>query len=63
MFLLWVTFIDVLQNDYKMIKSGMSDMQEWTGEVLESMKTSFLCFSLCMFKIYGRVRKQFLQLL
>ena len=30
----------------------MSDMQEWTEEVLESNKTLFLCFSFCMFKFY-----------
>ena len=27
-------------------------MQEWTEEVLESNKTLFLCFSLCMFKLW-----------
>ena len=37
-------------------------MQECTEEVLEPNKTLFLCFSLCMFKIYDRVRKQFSQL-
>ena len=38
-------------------------MQEWTEEILEPNKTlvSFF-FTLCMFKIYVRVRKQFLQL-
>ena len=46
----------------KWLKVGMSDMQEWTEEVLEPNKTLFLCFSLCMLKIYDRVRKQFLQL-
>ena len=46
----------------KWLKVGMSDMQEWTEEVLEPNKNLFLCFSLCMFKIYDRVRKQFLQL-
>ena len=46
----------------KWLKVGMSDMQEWTEEVLESNKTLFLCFSLGMVKIYDRVRKQFLQL-
>ena len=46
----------------KWVKVGMSDMQEWTEEVLEPNKTLFLCFSLCMFKIYDSVRKQFLQL-
>ena len=45
----------------KWLKVGMRDMQEWTEEVLEA-KTLFLCFSLCMFKIYDRVRKQFLQM-
>ena len=39
----------------------MSGMQEWTEEVLEPYNTLFLCFSLCMLKIYDRVRKQFLQ--
>ena len=38
------------------LKEGMSDMQEWTEEVLEPNKTLFLCFSLGMFS----VRKQFL---
>ena len=37
-------------------------MQEWTEEVLEPNMILFLCFSLSMFKIYDRVRKQFLQL-
>ena len=37
-------------------------MQEWTEEVLEPNKTLLLCFSLCMFKIYDMVRKQFLQI-
>ena len=46
----------------KWLKVGMSDMQEWTEEVLELNKTLFLYFSLCMFKIYDRVRKQVLQL-
>ena len=53
---------DVVHNVYKVRKVGMSDMQEWTEEVLEPNKTSFLCFPLCMFKFYNRVRKQFLQL-
>ena len=35
----------------KWLKVGMSDMQ-WTEEVLEPIKTLFLCFSLCMFKFY-----------
>ena len=34
----------VLHNVYKVIKEGMSDMQEWTGEVLGPNKTLFLCF-------------------
>ena len=46
----------------KWLKVGMSDMQEWTEEALEPNKTLFLCFSLCMFKFYDRVRKQSLQL-
>ena len=54
--------VDVLHNVYKVIKRGMSDMQEWTEEVLEPNKTLFLCFSLCMFKFYDSVRKQFFQL-
>ena len=29
-------------------------MQEWTEEVLESNKTLFLCFSLCVFKNVGQ---------
>ena len=33
-------------------------MQEWTEEVLEPNKTLYLCFSLCMFKFYNRIRKQ-----
>ena len=37
-------------------------MQEWTEEVSEPNKILFLCFSLCMFKFYDSVRKQFLQL-
>ena len=45
------------------LKVGMSDMQEWMEEVLEPSKSLFLCFSLCMFKFYDRVRKQSLQLL
>ena len=44
----------------KWLKVGRSDMQEWTEEVLEPNKILFLCFSLCVFKIYGRVRNQFL---
>ena len=27
----------------------MSDMKEWTEEVLESNKTLFLCFYVCMY--------------
>ena len=46
----------------KLLKVGMSDMQEWTEEVLESNKTLFFCFSLCMCIFYDRARKQFLQL-
>ena len=46
----------------KFLKVGMSDMQEWTEEDMEPNKTLYLYFSLCMFKIYERVRKQFLQL-
>ena len=46
----------------KWLKVGMNDMQEWTEEVLEPNKTLFLCFSLCMFIIYDRVKKQTLQL-
>ena len=53
---------DVVHNVYKVIKMGMSDMQGWTEEVLEPNKTLFLCFSLCMFKFYDRIRKQSLQL-
>ena len=30
----------------KWLKVGMSDIQEWTEEVLEPNKTLFLCFSL-----------------
>ena len=47
-------FIDVLHNVYKV---GMSEMQEWPEEVLESNKTLFLCFSFCMFKICDRGQK------
>ena len=46
----------------KWLKVGMSDIQEWTEEVLESNRTLFFCFSLCMFKFYDRIRRQFLQL-
>ena len=42
----------------KLLKVRMSDMQEWTEEVLEPDKTLFLCFSLYMFKFDDRVRKQ-----
>ena len=45
----------------KWLKVGMSDMQEWTEEVLESNKTWFLCFSLCMYIFYDSARKQLLQ--
>ena len=38
-------------------------MQEWTEEVLESNKTLFLCFSLCMYTFYDMARKQFSQVL
>ena len=51
---------DVLYNVYKVIKKGLSEIQQWTEAVLESNKTLFLCFSVCI--IYDRVRKQFLQL-
>ena len=44
MFLLWVTFIWHVAQCYKWLKVGMSDMQEWTEEVLESNKILFLCF-------------------
>ena len=30
-------------------KVGISDRQKWIKEVLESNKTLFLCFSLCMY--------------
>ena len=43
----------------KWFKMEMSDMQEWTEEVLESNKTLFFCFSLCLIKFYDKVRKQF----
>ena len=33
----------------KWLKVGMSDLQEWTEEVLESDKTLFPCFSLCIY--------------
>ena len=57
MFLLCGTFN--VYNVYKVIKMGMNDMQERTEEVLEPNKTLSLCFSLCMFKFYDVVRKQF----
>ena len=41
----------------KWLEVGMIDMQERTEEVLEENKILFLCFSLCMFKIYDRVKK------
>ena len=41
----------------KWLKVGMSDMQEWTEEVLEPNKTLFLCFSLCMFKFLWQGQK------
>ena len=46
----------------KWLEVGMSDMQGWTEDVLESNKTLFLCFSLCMYIFYDKARKQFLQL-
>ena len=33
----------------ELLKVRMSDMQEWTEEVLEPNKTLFLCFSLKMY--------------
>ena len=55
MFLLWVTFIDLFHNIVivcaKFLKAGMSNMQKWVEEVLESNRTLFLCFSLCMLYI------------
>ena len=53
---------DILPNVYKVVKSG----NEWHARVDRrgfGTKQDFIrCFSLCMFKIYDRVRKQFLQL-
>ena len=46
---------------HKVIKVRISDMQQWTEEVLEANKTVFLCFSLCMYIYYERARKQFLE--
>ena len=55
-------YLTLLCNVYKVIKSG----NEWHAGVdrrgLEWNKTLFLCFSLCMFKFYDRIGKQFLQL-
>ena len=44
---MWVTFIcrTYFTIFTKWLKVGMSDMQDWTEEVLEPNRTLFLCFS------------------
>ena len=46
----------------KWLKVGMSDMQVWTEKPGFRIKQDFFHVFFFMYKIYDRVRKQFLQL-